>query len=171
MFTQQSSATGQLQSPHKMLSGNLVTEKPESKFLHLVINQKRTQEPLAASLAWALSRAVRGWGTGECRLSPESGREQEREVAGKAGSRRSRQRVWSWSSFILPSPEEDDASLDKSHKREAQALRVIEGIPERERAGLSPQPAMPLPGPGFGSKALFSLSTCSPPVISPSHPP
>jgi len=91
-------------------------------------------------------------------------------VAGRVGSRRSRQRVRSWSSFILPSSEED-ASLDKSHKREAQALRVIEGIPERERAGLGLQPAMLLPGPGFGSKALSSLSTCSPPVISPSHPP
>lgn len=32
-----------------MLSGNLVAEKPESKFLNLLINQKRTQKPLAVS--------------------------------------------------------------------------------------------------------------------------
>lgn len=43
---------------HKVLSGNLVTEKPENGF-KLVINQKRTQKPLAVSLAWALGRAVR----------------------------------------------------------------------------------------------------------------
>ena len=171
MFTQQSSATGQLQSPHKMLSGNLELRKARKQVFTLSYKPEENTGTLSCLSGLGAEQSCQGLGHWECRLSPESGREQEREVAGRAGSRRSRQRVWSWSSFILPSPEEDDASLNKSHKREAQALRVIEGIPERERAGLSPQPAMPLPGPGFGSKALFSLSTCSPPVISPSHPP